>query len=143
MDHTPSAGAELQTEYLLPRRHAVDALAAVDGLRDRIAPLLMVSEVRTVAADDLWMSTAVGRESVALHFTWQPDWTGVREVLPALEAALAPFDPRPHWGKLSAMAPEAIRARYPRLPDFVGLVDRFDPDGTFRNDYLRRVVLNR
>ncbi len=73
----------------------------------------MVSEVRTVAADDLWMSTAVGRESVALHFTWQPDWAGVREVLPALEAALAPFEPRPHWGKLSTMAPEAIRASVP------------------------------
>jgi xylitol oxidase len=143
MDHTPSAGAELQTEYLMPRRHAVGALIAVDGLRDRIAPLLQVSEVRTVEADDLWMSTAVGRESVALHFTWQPDWPGVREVLPALEAALAPFDPRPHWGKLSTMAPEAIRAAYPRLPDFVALVDRFDPDGTFRNDYVRRVVLGR
>ena len=124
-------------------RHAVEALIAVDGLRDRIAPLLQVSEVRTVAADDLWMSTAVGRESVALHFTWQPDWAGVREVLPALEAALAPFEPRPHWGKLSTMAPEAIRAAYPRLPDFVALVDRFDPEGTFQNDYLRRVVLGR
>ena len=78
MDHMPSAGAELQTEYLLPRRHAVDALIAIDGLRDRIAPLLQVSEVRTVAADDLWMSTAVGRGSVALHFTWVPDWPSVR-----------------------------------------------------------------
>jgi xylitol oxidase len=89
------------------------------------------------------MSTAVGRESVALHFTWQPDWAGVREVLPALEAALAPFEPRPHWGKLTTMAPEAIRASYPRLPDFVALVDHLDPEGTFRNDYLRRVVLGR
>ncbi len=143
MDHMPSAGAELQTEYLLPRRHAVDALIAIDGLRDRIAPLLQVSEVRTVAADDLWMSTAVGRESVALHFTWVPDWPSVRELLPALEAALAPFEPRPHWGKLSTMAPEAIQATYPRLRDFTALVDRFDPDGTFRNDYVRRALLDR
>ena len=127
----------------MPRRHAVDALLAVDGLRDRIAPLLQVSEVRTVAADDLWMSTAVGRDSVALHFTWLPDWPGVREVLPALEAALSPFEPRPHWGKLSTMAPEAIRATYPRLRDFTALMDRFDPGGTFQNDYLRRVVLGR
>ncbi len=143
MDHTPSAGAELQTEYLMPRGSAVDALIAVDGLRDRIAPLLQVSEVRTVAADDLWMSTAVGRESVALHFTWQPDWAGVRELLPALEAALAPFEPRPHWGKLFTMAPDAVRATYSRLPTFVALVDQFDPGGTFQNDYLRRVVLGR
>ncbi len=140
MDHTPSAGAELQTEYLMPRRHAVDALLAVDGLRDRFAPLLQVSEVRTVAADDLWISTAMGRDSVALHFTWHPDWPGVRAVLPALEAALAPFEPRPHWGKLSTMAPEAIRAAYPRLADFGALVDRYDPQGTFQNDFLRRVL---
>jgi alditol oxidase len=143
MDHMPSAGAELQTEYLMPRRHAVEALVAVEGLRERIAPLLQVSEVRTVAADDLWMSTAAGRDSVALHFTWQPDWPNVRELLPALEAVLAPFDPRPHWGKLSTMDPHAIRASYPRLPEFTALVDRLDPDGTFQNDYVRRVVLGR
>ena len=143
MDHTPSAGAELQTEYLLPRHHAVQALLAVDGLRDLIAPLLQVSEVRTVAADALWLSTVFGRESVTLHFTWQPDWASVREVLPSLEAALEPFEPRPHWGKLSTMAPDAIRATYPKLPAFAALVDRFDPEGTFQNDFVRHVVFGR
>jgi xylitol oxidase len=141
MDHTPSAGAELQSEYLMPRRHAAQALLALDRIRDRIAPLLLISEVRTIAADDLWMSTAFGRASVAAHFTWQPDWEGVRQVLPVIEDALAPFEPRPHWGKLFAMSSDAIRSAYPRLPAFVALLERYDPDGTFRNAFLRRYIL--
>jgi xylitol oxidase len=88
------------------------------------------------------MSTAVGRDSVALHFTWQPDWEGVRAVLPVIESALAPFDPRPHWGKLSTMAPSAIRASYTHLPGFVELVERHDPRGTFRNAFLGRTILD-
>ncbi len=140
MDHLPSSGAELQTEYLIPRQHAVDALVAIDGIRERFAPVLQVSEVRTVAADALWMSTAYGRPSVALHFTWQPDWEGVRRVLPAIEAVLAPFDPRPHWGKVFTMSAEAVGACYARLPTFRALLERHDPSGTFRNPFLDRYV---
>lgn len=142
MDFTPSSGAELQSEYLMAREHAPEALLAVDAVRAAFAPLLQISEVRTVAGDGLWMSTAVGRDSVALHFTWQPDWDGVRAVLPIVEAALAPFDPRPHWGKLSTMSPSAIRASYTHLRGFVELVERHDPRGTFRNAFLRRTILD-
>ena len=138
MDHTPSSGAELQSEYLIPRHHAVAALRAVDAVRDRFAPLLQVSELRTVAADGLWLSTAYGRPSVAIHFTWQPDWEAVRRVLPTVEAALAPFEPRPHWGKLFTMSPEAVRSTYERLPRFVELADRHDPERRFRNAFLDR-----
>jgi xylitol oxidase len=140
MDFTPSSGAELQSEYLLPRHHAAAALLAIDGVRDAFAALLQISEVRTVAADDLWMSTAFGRPTVALHFTWQPDWPAVRQVLPRIEAALAPFDPRPHWGKLFTMPPDAVRSSYRELPRFVELVRRHDPDGTFRNAFLERTL---
>jgi hypothetical protein len=118
MDHMPSSGAELQTEYLIPRKHAVDALLAIDGIRDRFAPLLQISEVRTIAADELWMSTAYQRASVALHFTWQHDWPAVHQVLPGIEDALAPFEPRPHWGKVFTMPPDVVRSRYPRLAEF-------------------------
>jgi alditol oxidase len=141
LDYTPSAGAELQTEYLVPRRHALDALLAVAALRARIEPLLQVSEIRTIAADDLWLSTAAGRATVAIHFTWQPDWQNVRVLLPVIEAALAPFEPRPHWGKLFTLAPEAVRAAYPRLPDFVALLARHDPTGKFRNAFLDRYIV--
>lgn len=141
MDFTPSSGAELQSEYLIARRHAAAALLALDRVRDGFAALLQISEVRTVAADDLWLSTAFGRPSVALHFTWQPDWPAVRQVLPSIETALAPFDPRPHWGKLFTMPPEAVRASYVMLPAFVDLVRRLDPGGTFRNAFLERYLL--
>jgi alditol oxidase len=136
MDHTPSAGAELQTEYLLPRQHAGEALLALDAIRERFQPWLQVSEVRTIAADRLWMSTAYDRASVAFHFTWQPDWPAVRQVLPLIEAVLAPFEPRPHWGKLFTMPGDAVRASYPRISRFRTLLERYDPSGTFRNAFM-------
>jgi alditol oxidase len=140
MDHTPSSGAELQTEYLIPRRHAVEALLAIDGVRDRFAPLLQVSEVRTIAADELWMSPSYRRASVAFHFTWQPDWDAVRGVLPTIEGALAPFEPRPHWAKLFTLPPEAVRSSYERLPAFADLLRKHDPEGKFRNAFLDRYI---
>ncbi len=142
MEFTPSHGDELQSEYLVPREHAAAALRSVRAIADRVAPLLLVSEVRTVAADQLWMSTAYRRPSVALHFTWRPGQGAVEAVLPTLERALAPFDPRPHWGKLftadGAGAPERIAELYPRLGDFRSLVARTDPRGAFRNAFLDR-----
>jgi xylitol oxidase len=140
IDHTPSSGAELQTEYLIPRQHAVAALQALSAIRDRLSPVVLVSEVRTVAADTMWMSTAYGRPSVALHFTWVPDWEAVRLALPSVEATLAPFDPRPHWGKLFTMSPDTVRSSYDRLPRFVELLERSDPYGKFRNPFLDRYL---
>ena len=100
MGFTPSNGEEIQSEYLLPRRHAVAAIAALRGLGDRLRPLLQVCEIRTVAADRLWMSPMYERDTVALHFTWVRDQAAVEAALAPLEAALAPFEPRPHWGKV-------------------------------------------
>jgi len=140
LDFTPSNGAELQTEYLVPRAVAVDALEAVRGLSDRIAPLLQVSEIRTIAGDDLWLSTAYGGDRVGIHFTWQPKDHLVAALLPALESALAPFDARPHWGKLFADDDRSLGRLYPRWDDFRALVARTDPDGVFRNAFLDRHV---
>jgi alditol oxidase len=140
LEYTPSAGAELQSEYFVPRRHALAALAAVRALREQVAPLLMISEVRSIAADRLWMSPCYGQACVGLHFTWQPDWPEVRELLPRLEEALAPFEARPHWGKLFTMAPERVRALFPRLADFRALLGSFDPHGKFRNAFLEAYV---
>ncbi len=141
MGFTPSAGEELQSEYLLPRRHAVAAIGAVRALADRIRPLLLVCEIRTVAADGLWMSTSYGTDSVALHFTWRPVQAEVGKLLPDLEAALTPFGARPHWGKLFAAEAAAIAPRYERHADFVALVERLDPRGAFRNPWLEEHVL--
>jgi xylitol oxidase len=140
MDHTPSSGDELQSEYQVPRGRAVEALLAIDALRDQISPLLWISEVRTMAADDLWMSPSFGRDSVAIHFTWRPDWEAVRRVLPRIEDALAPFEARPHWGKLFTIPPDQLRSRYPRLPEFAALLSRYDPSRKFRNGFLDRYL---
>jgi len=142
LDHTPSHGDELQSEFFVGREHAVAAFEALDGLRDRLAPLVFVSEIRTIAADDLWLSPAYRRASVAFHFTWRPDWPAVRAILPDVEAALEPLEPRPHWAKLFTLAPEAVRARYERRDDFVALARELDPGGKLGNDFLRRYVLD-
>jgi xylitol oxidase len=136
MGFTPSAGKELQTEFFVPRQNAVDAILAVERLHERITPHLLITEIRTIAADDLWMSTAYKRESVAIHFTWKPDWPAVKQVLPAIEKELSAFQHRPHWGKLFTIAPADLRSRYERFHDFVALAKKYDPQGKFRNDFL-------
>ncbi|MFC7644038.1 D-arabinono-1,4-lactone oxidase [Streptosporangium lutulentum] len=136
LDFTPSSGEELQSEYLLPRRHAIAALRALDGVREIVAPVLQVSEIRTVAADDLWMSPSYREDVVALHFTWKKDWLAVRRVLAVIEDLLEPFEARPHWGKLFVMGPERVRSLYERLPDFRRLLTDHDPTGKFRNAFV-------
>ena len=140
LDFTPSSGAELQSEYLVPRRHAVAALRAILGLRDQVVPLLQVTEIRTIAADHLWMSPSYEQDSVGIHFTWLPDWPAVRAVLPQIETALAPLAARPHWGKLFTLPAARLPALYPRLPDFQRLLRTYDPVGKFRNPFLDRYI---
>ncbi len=142
MEQKPSVGDELQSEYMIPRERAVDALRAVYALRDRVSPVLQISEVRTIAGDSLWMSPCYGRDSLAIHFTWLNDWPAVRAVLPLIEERLAPFGARPHWGKLFTMAPVQVQALYARLDAFRGLTRTFDPDGKLRNAFLDRYILS-
>jgi xylitol oxidase len=136
MGFTPSAGEELQSEYLVAREQAGAAIQAVRALADRIRPVLHVCEIRTIAADRLWMSPQYGRDSVGIHFTWALEPEAVLRVLADLEPALEPFDPRPHWGKLFLRAP-----RYERLPDFARLAETLDPRAAFRNAWLEARVL--
>ncbi|MDS1271046.1 D-arabinono-1,4-lactone oxidase [Lipingzhangella sp. LS1_29] len=136
----PSSGQELQSEYLVPREHASAALTALFALREQIAPLLQVCELRTVAQDDLWLSPSYGRDVLGIHFTWIDDEAAVLRVLREVEAALAPFSPRPHWGKLFVTPPEQVRAAYPRFEDFAALVRELDPRQTFGNAFLDRLL---
>src|SRR5882724_10843871 len=137
MGFTPSAGKELQSEYFVPREHAVEAILAVERLRDQISPHLLISEIRAIAADDLLLSPCYKQPSVTLHFTWKQDWPAVRAVLPVIEKELAPFNARPHWGKLFTMSPAQLRSVYgERLTEFVKLASTFHPKGKFRNDFL-------
>jgi alditol oxidase len=141
MGFTPSAGEEIQSEYVVPRRHGLAAIAAVRAIGDAVRPVLQVSEIRTIAADDLWLSMQHGTDTVAIHFTWTREPAAVAEAVERVEAALAPFAFRPHWGKLFAADAAAIAQRYERLPDFRALAERLDPRGAFRNAWLERHVL--
>jgi xylitol oxidase len=140
MDQVPSAGDELQSEWFIARADAPAALAGLAAIRRRLAPLTLVSEVRTVAADRDWLSPATGRDSATIHFTWRPDTSAVLALLPEVERILAPFDPRPHWGKLFGLAPERVRAAFPDRTRFVALAEEMDPERRLRNPFLDRYV---
>jgi xylitol oxidase len=140
LEFTPSSGEEIQSEYFVPRERIGEALAAVMPLGERIRPLLHASEVRTVAADELWLSPAQHRDSACVHFTWQQRPAEVKALLPEIEERLAPFAPRPHWGKVFTLAPEVVQAQYPDLGRFRALRDRLDPRRVFRNDYVDRLL---
>ena len=136
MNFTPSSGAELQAEYFVPRNRGYEAILAVEKLRDKVGPHLFISELRTIDEDKLWMSTCYQRPSLAIHFTWKPEWPAVKQLLPAIEEQLAPFDARPHWAKLFTMQPSRLKSLYARLPDYQELLKQYDPRGKFRNDFL-------
>jgi xylitol oxidase len=138
MNFTPSSGQELQSEFFVPFSRGYEAILAVEKLRDQITPHLFITELRTIAADKLWMSMAYERPSLAIHFTWKPEWPAVKQVLPQIEAALEPFEPRPHWGKLFTLAPAKLQPHYARLADFRDLVKHYDPAGKFRNEFVEK-----
>jgi xylitol oxidase len=139
-EFTPSKGEELQSEFILPLEHAPAAIEAVRGLADKLAPLLFVSEIRTGAADEFWLSPFYRQQSVALHFTWRPLQPEVEAVLPELEDALRPFGARPHWGKLFSPAGYDWESLYPRFAAFRSLASAHDPEGKFRNGLLDSIL---
>jgi xylitol oxidase len=132
-------GEELQSEYFVARADAVPALSAVRELAASIDPHLLVTELRTFAADRLWLSGAYERDVLAIHFTWKMDPAGVRGVLPAIEASLRPFHARPHWGKLHLFTAADIARVHPRLQDARRLFALTDPDRRFSNAHLERL----
>jgi xylitol oxidase len=141
MGFTPSAGEELQSEYHLPRRHGPAAIAALRAIAGVIRPVLLVTEIRWVASDPLWLSPNHEQDTVAIHFTWKREPAAVRRALIDVEAALLAFGARPHWGKLFLADAAAVAPLYQRLSDFRALAERLDPRGAFRNPWLERHVL--
>ncbi len=141
MGYTPSRGEEIQSEYFFPRLHAIGAIEAVRALADGMRPILLVSEIRRVAADRLWMSTSYEQDSVAIHFTWKREPEAVQQIAAQIEEALIPFEARPHWGKVFHADAAAIAPLYKRHSDFVRLQERLDPRGAFRNSWLKTRVL--
>jgi xylitol oxidase len=140
MNFTPSSGAELQSEYFVPRDKGYAAILAVEQLRDQITPHLFITEFRTIAADDLWMSPCYQRPSMTLHFTWKPQWAEVKKVLPLIEDKLAPLGARPHWAKLFTMPPARLQSQYPRISAYREILAQYDPNGKFRNEFINRNI---
>lgn len=143
LEFTPSNGEELQSEFLVPRRRAAEAIGAIRALASRIAPIVQVCELRTIAADTLWLSPAYETDAFAIHFTWVKDQPAVEALLPVIQAELAPFSARPHWGKLFDVAHtrERLTQLYPRWDDFAALRARLDARGAFRNGFLASLGL--
>jgi xylitol oxidase len=140
LEFTPSNGDELQSEYLVPRHNIVAALTSLREIGDQIAPLLLISELRTMAADALWLSGAHGTDAVGVHFTWKMLPAEVAALLPEIERRLLPLDARPHWGKVFTASAEHLEPLYPKLADFRQLVTQYDPKGLFRNEFLARSI---
>jgi xylitol oxidase len=142
MGFTPSSGEELQAEYFVPRQRAIEAIKAVETLRNEIKPLLMITEIRTIAADNLWMSPCYHQDSVAIHFTLNQNREGVDTLLPKIEEKLSPFGVKPHWGKLFTIPPATLQTRYEKLEDFRKLIVQYDPAGRFTNDFINRNIFS-
>ena len=136
MGFTPSSGKELQSEYFIPRQHAVEAILAIQAMGKQIGPHLFITEIRTIASDNFWLSPCRNQESVAIHFTWKQEWDEVQKLLPLIEKELNPFNARPHWGKVFTMQPAVLDSRYEKMEDFKKLASYYDPKGKFRNDFL-------
>jgi alditol oxidase len=140
LEFTPSSGAEIQSEYLMDRGYAGSVIETLRELGPTIAPVLRSAEIRTVAADELWLSPAYQQDVFGVHFTWQPDSAAVIALVESIEAVLRPFRPRPHWAKIFGDG-HPWSELYPRLADFRRLVTDYDPRGIFRNPYLSRTIL--
>jgi alditol oxidase len=135
-EFTPSVGAELQSELFVGAADAPAALRALAEVREHITPALLTCELRTIDADEQWLSPTYGRASVAFHFTWRQDAPAVTGALRHMERALAPWAARPHWAKLFVAPAEELRSRYERWSDFAALLAELDPAGKFRNDVI-------
>lgn len=138
--NTASAGAELQSEFFVKRADAPSAIAALHAAQESFSGALFISEIRSVAADTLWLSSAYRQDTIGFHFTWHPEWEPANAAVQAVEAALAPFNPRPHWAKLFTLPASTIAARFPRMSDFRALAQRLDPEGKFRNEFVTGVI---
>jgi len=140
MGFTPSTGKELQSEYFIPIEHAYEAMMAIEKLSDRISPHLFISEIRTINADNFWLSPCYKKTCVAFHTTWKQEIDTVMGLLPLVEKQLAPFNPIPHWAKLFTLSPGVVQSRYEKLGDFKKLIAKYDPNGKFQNQFLKNTL---
>ena len=139
LEFTPSVGEEIQTEFFVDRKDAAAAIEAVSKLGEEITPLLWITELRTIAADDFWLSGAYQRDTLAIHFTWKKD-LAIYPVIEKVEAALRSFNYRPHWGKVFTADGKYLSSVYPKMSEFKALIEALDPASKFENTFTRRIL---
>lgn len=130
-----------EMEYAIPLENFTSAFAQLRSYLDSVpAQVVFPVEVRTAAADDTWLGTASGRNSVyiAVHQYIHDD---VPQYFPEVEKILREFDGRPHWGKEHSLGAADLSACYPRFGDFQTVRTAVDPRGLFLNKYLRRLLM--
>jgi len=137
---TPRRVRFVESEYAVPRESLGGVLAELRRAVPRLPdPVMFPVEVRVAAADDIWLSTAYGRDTayVAIH-----QYTGLpyRAYFDAFESIVAEVAGRPHWGKMHTLDAERLRALYPRFDDFRRVRAETDPEARFGNSYLERVL---
>lgn len=140
MEFQPSAGKELQSEFFVALEDGYEAIMAVAEMSAQINPHLFISEIRSIQADELWMSTCYQRDSISVHTTWKQEIPEVTALILQMEEKLNRFNPRPHWAKLFSIPAETLKARYPKIDDFKALLQKHDPAGKFRNEFLDRHI---
>jgi L-gulono-1,4-lactone dehydrogenase len=136
---TPRRVRFVESEYAVPRESLLDVLSSLRTAVPRLPyPVMFPVEVRVAAADDIWLSTATGRDTayVAIH-----QYVGLpyQEYFDVFESLAADVGGRPHWGQMHSLSAPELRSRYPRFDDFLAVRAAVDPDGRFANSYLNRV----
>jgi FAD-linked oxidoreductase len=137
---TPRRVHFVESEYAVPRESLPGVLAELRRAVPRLAdPVMFPVEVRVAAADDIWLSTAYGRDSayIAVH-----QYAGLpyRAYFDLFESVVAPVAGRPHWGKLHSLDAGRLGPLYPRFEDFRRVRAEVDPEARFGNAYLARVL---
>uniref|UniRef100_A0A915D0Y3 FAD-binding PCMH-type domain-containing protein n=1 Tax=Ditylenchus dipsaci TaxID=166011 RepID=A0A915D0Y3_9BILA len=133
-------GQQTQSEYYVDFDDFVPALKALQTLSAEINAVVYVALFRITEKDELWMSPQYKKTTMAIHFSWQPKLDQVMALLPKIEAALAPFNPIPHWGKLYTLKPEQYLPLLPKYPEWREQVELHDPTHKFRNKWLEENI---
>ncbi|MEV7554161.1 D-arabinono-1,4-lactone oxidase [Amycolatopsis sp. NPDC089917] len=130
----------VESEFAIPRESLQDVFAELRAFVPKLEnPVAFPVEVRVAAADDIWLSTANGRDSayIAIHqFVGMP----YREYFAGFASIVGEVGGRPHWGKMHDLDAATLRSRYPRFDDFTRVRKEVDPAGVFTNTYLDRVL---
>ncbi len=137
LDSSPASGDEVQTEYLVDRKYVKEYIEELSLIGDEIADKVYATEIRTIKADNLWLSGAYERPTVGFHFTWKKS-ADIETFLPKIEQILGQNGGRPHWGKLFSTNKNQLITRYPKFSNFQQLLKKYDPDGKFRNQFIDR-----